>query len=63
VSAIRKCLRALRLDQKGATAIEYALIVSLIGMAMSVSLSKLGGGNGGAWTKLAADIAEVTPKG
>ena len=39
-------------DERGATAIEYGLIVALIGIAMMAALGSLGGGVGGMWTKL-----------
>ena len=50
--AIRKTMRRLRSDKRGATAIEYGLIVALIGVAIMGALSTLGGGVGGMWTKL-----------
>jgi pilus assembly protein Flp/PilA len=39
-------------DQRGATAIEYGLIVSLIVVAMMGALGGLGGGVGGMWANL-----------
>jgi pilus assembly protein Flp/PilA len=45
-------LRRLRRDKRGATAIEYGLIVALIGVAIMGALSGLGGGVGGMWSKL-----------
>ncbi len=50
--AIRMNLRRLRRDKRGATAIEYGLIVALIGVAIMGALSNLGGGVGGMWSKL-----------
>jgi pilus assembly protein Flp/PilA len=50
--AIRISLRRLRRDKRGATAIEYGLIVALIGVAIMGALSSLGGGVGGMWTKI-----------
>ena len=50
--AIRKMLRMLRADTRGATAIEYGLIVALIVVAMMGALAGLGGGVGGMWTKV-----------
>ena len=52
VGAIRTTLRSLRRDNCGATAIEYGLIVALIGVAIMGALSNLGGGVGGMWGKL-----------
>lgn len=49
MTAIRKCLRTLRADDRGATAIEYGLIAALIVVAMIGGLSALGGGANGMW--------------
>ena len=51
--AIRKNWRRLRSDKRGATAIEYGLIVALIAIAMMGGLRTLGGGAGGMWGNLA----------
>jgi pilus assembly protein Flp/PilA len=56
VIAIRRMTRRLRADQGGATAIEYGLIASLIIIAMMGGLMALGGGAGGMWTKVAAEV-------
>jgi pilus assembly protein Flp/PilA len=53
LSAIRRTLRTLFADRRGATAIEYGLIAALIVIAMMGALSALGGGAGGMWTDLA----------
>ena len=53
MNAIRLICRKLLLDQKGATAIEYGLIVALIGIAVVGAVSKLGGGSNGMWTQIA----------
>ena len=52
MDAILKMFRRLRRDNRGATAIEYGLIVALIGVAIMGALSNLGGGVGGMWTRL-----------
>ncbi len=52
MEAIRTNLRRLCRDDRGATAIEYGLIVALIGVAIMAALGNLGGGVGGMWTKL-----------
>ena len=52
MDAIRKTLRMLCADQRGATAIEYGLIVALIVVAMIGGLEMLGGGTSGMWTKI-----------
>ena len=56
VIAIRTTLRRLRRDNRGATAIEYGLIVALIGVAIMGALSNLGGGVGGMWSKLNSTV-------
>jgi pilus assembly protein Flp/PilA len=58
VDAIRT-FRRLRSDKRGATAIEYGLIVALIGLAMMAGLSALGGGANGMWGKLDTRISAV----
>ncbi|HZU51644.1 MAG TPA: Flp family type IVb pilin [Sphingomicrobium sp.] len=54
--AIRKFLRTLGADQRGATAIEYGLICGLIVVAMIAGLQQLGGGVGGKWGTLEQEI-------
>jgi pilus assembly protein Flp/PilA len=58
VGAIRRNLRRLLADDRGATAIEYGLIVALIVIAMIGALSMLGGGAGGMWSDLDLTIAD-----
>ena len=57
MSAIRYNLRGLGRDERGATAIEYGLIVGLIAVAAITGFSLLGGGSNGIWTDVAAQIA------
>ena len=52
LKAVRKNLRTLGADKRGATAIEYGLIAALIVVAMIGGLSMLGGGSIGMWTKI-----------
>jgi len=52
VSAIRTILRLLSVDERGATAIEYGLIVALIAVAAIGGMQSLGGGVGGMWGRL-----------
>ena len=52
MNAIRKILRMLRADERGATAIEYGLICALICVAAIGGMQTLGGGVGGMWGKL-----------
>lgn len=47
--AIRDYLRALKADDRGATAVEYALIGALIVIAMIAGINSLGGGLTGIW--------------
>jgi pilus assembly protein Flp/PilA len=56
VNAIRKTWRKLFADRRGATAIEYGLIVALIAIAMMGGLSKLGGGSNGMWGNLSDTV-------
>jgi pilus assembly protein Flp/PilA len=49
-------LRKLRADERGATAIEYGLIASLIIIAMMSGLQALGGGSNGMWGKIRTEI-------
>ena len=56
MDAIRKTLRRLPNDQKGATAIEYGLIVALIALAMMGGLRTLGGGAGGMWSNISSEV-------
>jgi len=59
LAAIRRKMLRLLADKAGATAIEYGLIVALIVLAMVAGLRSLGGGVGGAWTELAADVSSA----
>ncbi|MEO6579833.1 MAG: Flp family type IVb pilin [Sphingomicrobium sp.] len=52
MTAIRKHLRTLGANNRGATAVEYGLIAALIVIALIGGLRTLGGGAGGMWTKL-----------
>lgn len=52
MTAIRKLMRALRADDRGATAVEYGLIAALIVVAMIGGLNALGGGANGMWGKI-----------
>jgi pilus assembly protein Flp/PilA len=61
VIAIRTMLRKLGADRRGATAIEYGLLVALIAVAMIGGLSALGGGSNGMWTRLSDKVEAATP--
>ena len=61
MDAIRKILRKLGVDARGATAIEYGLIAALIAVAIMGALSNLGGGSKGMWTKLSNKVSDAAP--
>lgn len=56
MDAIRKILRRLIADQRGATAIEYGLIAALIAVAAIGGMSALGGGSNGMWSRLSNHV-------
>jgi pilus assembly protein Flp/PilA len=47
--------------QRGATAIEYGLIAALIAVAAISGMQSLGGGVGGLWGKLEANMVAHMP--
>ena len=57
MDAVRKFLRALERDRRGATAIEYGLIAALIVVAMMGGLATLGGGANGMWGKVGNEVS------
>ena len=57
--AVRKNLRKLRADTRGATAVEYGLICALIVIAMMASLGSLGGGVAGKWGNMANTVGNA----
>ena len=59
--AIRGYLRRLGADRRGATAIEYGLIVALIAVAALGGMQTLGGGVGGMWGKLQTTMETYMP--
>lgn len=54
-----RALDALRQDETGVTAIEYALLAALIVIVASASIALLGGGVGGMWTNIAAQAGNA----
>ena len=60
MGAIRKIWRMLGPDERGATAIEYGLIVTLIAVASIAGMSKLGGGSLGMWTNISDQVQDAT---
>lgn len=58
--AIRKMLRRLRRDERGATAIEYGLIVGLIAVFCIGAFSLMGGGSLGMWTMIQDQVIQAS---
>ena len=54
--AIRCFLRALKVDQRGATAVEYALICALIVLVVIAGITTLGGSLATQWSSIASKI-------
>ncbi len=48
-------------NKRGATAIEYGLIVALIVIVVVAGISKLGGSNGGAWGNMTNKVSNAMP--
>ncbi|WP_439633653.1 Flp family type IVb pilin [Glycocaulis sp.] len=46
-------------DTSGATAIEYALMVGLIALAIIGALTFVAGGNGGMWTHVQTEVTSA----
>ncbi|WP_066479984.1 MULTISPECIES: Flp family type IVb pilin [unclassified Sphingomonas] len=55
-------VRRLIADQKGATAIEYGLIVSLVVIAMVASLSSVGSVTSEIWNNVSTKVRENSPQ-
>jgi pilus assembly protein Flp/PilA len=56
VIAIRKLLRMLGAHKRGATAIEYGLIVALIAVAAMGGMQAMGGQSSGMWGRILYNI-------
>ena len=54
--AIRKCLRVLGANKRGATAIEYGLICGLIVIVMIAGLQTLAGGSNTLWGRIESNV-------
>jgi pilus assembly protein Flp/PilA len=48
-------------DARGATAIEYGLIVALIVIAIVIAISSVGGGTSGMWGNMTNKVGNVMP--
>jgi pilus assembly protein Flp/PilA len=56
----RGLIRLMRHD-RGATAIEYGLIIAMIVVAIIVGISSLGGATGGMWGNMSGKIGNALP--
>lgn len=56
-----KSFKKLARDCRGASAMEYGLILALIFVVMMGSISVLGGSTRGAWGNIATKVSAVTP--
>lgn len=53
---MRRLLSSLKFDQKGATAIEYGLIIALVVLAMMAALSSVATKTNNMWTNVAERV-------
>jgi len=58
--AVVRLLAALGRDRKGATAVEYGLVLALIVLALMAALVGLGGTNQNSWTNILARVTAAT---
>ena len=58
---MKRRLIKLMVNVRGATAIEYGLIVALIVIAIVAGISTLGSSNGGAWGNLSNKVDNALP--
>ncbi len=57
-AAMKKWLEKIARDERGATAIEYGLIVSLIVIAMVGALAVLGDTTGNLWSNVSNEVSD-----
>lgn len=57
--AIRRLFRMLEKSDRGATAIEYGLIVALIAVAAIGGMQSLGGGSSGMWGRILSNVNSI----
>ncbi len=57
--AIRRLFRTLKMSDRGATAIEYGLIVALIAVAAIGGMQSLGGGSSGMWGRILSNVNSI----
>ena len=53
-------LKALMVDRRGATAVEYGLIVALIVIAIVASVKSVADENTGLWATVSSDVEDAT---
>jgi pilus assembly protein Flp/PilA len=53
--------RKLRQDARGATAVEYGLIVSLVVVVIASGITSVGGATGGMWVNIANKVSAAMP--
>ena len=58
-----RLMRAILQDERGATAIEYGLIVSLIVIAMIASVGQLANFTVGMWNDVSTEVEESSRRG
>ena len=58
-TGFKKTFKTYLSDDSGATAIEYGLLAALIAIAAIGGMNALGGGNAGAWGKMADKVDTV----
>lgn len=56
----RSFLQKVWKDEKAATAVEYAMILALIALAILVGVSQLGSSNKANWDRVAERVSEKT---
>jgi pilus assembly protein Flp/PilA len=59
---LKHCVWPLVRDERGATAIEYALIAALIAVGALAGMSALGGGLNGSWGNTAQKVTDAMDK-
>jgi pilus assembly protein Flp/PilA len=59
--ALKRRLAALLRDDKGATAVEYGLILALVVLGVMTALIGLGGQSQGTWDNLHSKVKAATP--
>ena len=58
---MKRCLIKLIGNERGATALEYGLIVALIVIAIVIGISSVGGGTSGIWGNMTNKVSNAMP--